>query len=781
MALAPGQVETSQVSRSARRGWRHVADSVVGSDPGLNQLRTALSAVGAVGLAIAAEYLFVKASGALQTSIPSGAPPGVVGRVAALNHASLVTAIVIGAIVAIVAALAVTDPAPRGQLATLLWFPLPLIGGLAVGIELRQWRVLSLTIIVIVLMIGAYLRGYGPRWLLAGVLLFLGYLTGFVLGASTPIGDVGWLAAEIGVGLIAVMAVKLLVVRADPTRALRRTRRSLEARLRSAVQMVATAFEQPGGRSHWRLQRRLVRVNEAALMIDASLSGARASAHSAKLVRQRLFDLEHALSELAALTEAMAGLDLPFGVRSAARQALTAAQDGMTGGAREKAREILGCLDEPDCPWPATSAAGPDPREISGEFAASVLDYADASQNWSDLDTGVRQPQQPDTADTRFIPGTKLFAGWLPGTAIVSARASLATGIRSGPAHVRLKPNVRAAIQIGVAGGLAVIAADARSPQHLFWAILAVFLVFFGTNNSGEQVARAVAGIIVSTGVVLLSGHSDAAAIVVVLISVFLGSYLLRINNAFLVAGITIALSELYVQFNEYSNGLLLLRLEETAIGVGIAGATVILVLPLYYTGVLRVALAAYVRALSELLSAVADALPGPSAVSATGTDLPLLRTRTRAMDAAYQALLAAAGPLSRHPLRGRREKVRSVIAAAGDSHQQAGALAATIPHLDNLDERSLGGLTLAAHTMQGSLAALLARIDYPGTGIYTRSTALLDDLSERLPLTSGSPDRRQRAVHDLRNADAAMARLAVTFGMPTDELDLPSPASTQC
>lgn len=34
--------------------------------------------------------------------------------------------------------------------------------------------------------------------------------------------------------------------------------------------------------------------------------------------------------------------------------------------------------------------------------------------------------------------------------------------------------------------------ANARSPQHFFWAILAVFLVFFGTSNSGEQVTRAV-------------------------------------------------------------------------------------------------------------------------------------------------------------------------------------------------------------------------------------------------------------------------------------------------
>ena len=140
----------------------------------------------------------------------------------------------------------------------------------------------------------------------------------------------------------------------------------------------------------------------------------------------------------------------------------------------------------------------------------------------------------------------------------------------------------------------------------------------------------------------------------IVIVAVFLGSYLMRVNNAFLAAGITVALSQLYIQFNEYSNGLLLLlRLEETAIGCGIAGATVILLLPLYYTAVLRAALAAYVCGLSELMGAVIDALPGPSAGS-DGDTAPLaaLRTRARAADAAYQALRAAAHPLSRHPRR---------------------------------------------------------------------------------------------------------------------------------
>lgn len=137
MTSAVGQLGVSQPLQSARRGWRRVSDRVAESDPGLNRLRTALAAALAVGLAIAAEYLFVRESGALRGGIPPGAPLGVAARVDAISHVFLITAVVLGAIVATVAAVAavaVTDATPRGQLITLLWFPLPLIGGLAAGL-----------------------------------------------------------------------------------------------------------------------------------------------------------------------------------------------------------------------------------------------------------------------------------------------------------------------------------------------------------------------------------------------------------------------------------------------------------------------------------------------------------------------------------------------------------------------------------------------------------------------------------------------------------------------
>src|SRR6202035_5536919 len=109
-----------------------------------------------------------------------------------------------------------------------------------------------------------------------------------------------------------------------------------------------------------------------------------------------------------------------------------------------------------------------------------------------------------------------------------------------------------------------------------------------GVNNSGEQAGKAlyrVAGTVVGIGigslVVDVVGHHAYWSITVILVTLFLGLYLMRINYAFMVVAITVMVSQLYVQLDEFSNSLLLLRLAETSVGAGGAVLTVPLVLPL--------------------------------------------------------------------------------------------------------------------------------------------------------------------------------------------------------
>ena len=87
----------------------------------------------------------------------------------------------------------------------------------------------------------------------------------------------------------------------------------------------------------------------------------------------------------------------------------------------------------------------------------------------------------------------------------------------------------------------------------------------------------------------------------VILASLFFGLYLNRISYAFMVLGITVAVSQVHEQLGEFSNSLLLLRLEEPALGAAVAMAVVNLVLPLPTRRVLRIAFRDLVRAVGRL------------------------------------------------------------------------------------------------------------------------------------------------------------------------------------
>jgi len=189
---------------------RRLVNWLVGSDPGLNRLRSAALSVVSIGLILAAEALFVRLTGALQ--ITGGAARSVVSsaKVASANHEYLVVMMLLGAMVGMTSSF-VGDPKAKGQLVTLLLLPLPIVTTLTLGLWLGDDRPLCLTLLVIITTIGTYLRRFGPRGMLAGILLFLGFFLGFFLHAAVTVHDLGWLTAAIGLGLAVAMAVRFVL------------------------------------------------------------------------------------------------------------------------------------------------------------------------------------------------------------------------------------------------------------------------------------------------------------------------------------------------------------------------------------------------------------------------------------------------------------------------------------------------------------------------------------------------------------------------------------------
>jgi uncharacterized membrane protein YgaE (UPF0421/DUF939 family) len=721
-----------------------------------------------IAVILEAEWLFVHFTHALQIQTHGARLPAVqAAQVATANHGSLVIAMLIGGLIGLLFVSEVTDKTARGQLVTTLLLPGPMIAGLVLGITLGGDRILSLASFAVILAIGTYGRRFGPRGFIAGMLLFMGDFIGFFLHGAITLGDLGWLAAEIGVGLAVALAVRFALFYPRQAKAVERTQRSFAARARKVAALALEVLDSPGRAASdaRRLQRQLVRLNEAALMIDAQLGDpdAVAGGPSAQLLDQRLFDVELALTNIARFAVAMARIGLPASQHLQACRALRDLVRGQNQGARSHAARLIGLLDE----------AGPVPDGedraavvVVHRFAGSVIILADAITEW--MAAGATGEGQG-----AFQPSVQLFGGWLPGSAQVSNDASLEPGMRLSE-RVRLPRYTRTAIQMGVAVGAAIALGDLLSGRRFYWAVIAAFITFMGANNSGEQVRKAlfrvagtVVGVAVGSLLVPAIGHHTYWSIAVILVTLFLGLYLVRINYTLMAIGITVLVSQVYVQLDEFSNSLLLLRLEETALGAAVAIVVVMLVLPLRTRRVLRVAVRDQVQAVARLAGHATDHLLGQDHDTET-----TLRSDARAVDAAYQAITTTAQPVRRN-LSGLIDEdigraVRLVSAARNYSRNLVADAAVAGP----LDAGTRPDIELASATLRESLDVVAGALTGPRDGVYTRSSALFDQAERCIEERSGIAGPQQFAIGDLKLIDGTMAQMAEVLGLSITDYD---------
>lgn len=758
-------------------------DRLAGSDPGLNRLRMASQAVIAIGLALLAEYWFVHLTHALQVDTHGAAlPKAQAALIHAQHHGLLIVAMLLGAIVAMISSFGANDPVPRTQLVTLVLVPIPMLAAMALGLSIASHRVLALGSLAVILAVGTYLRRFGPRGFLAGMLLFMGDFFGFFLHGEVHVRDLGWLAAEVGVGTLVAIVVSFTVFYPHRRRALGRAQRSFAARARRVARVALEVFDDAAAptagsrpardpRAIRRLHRELVRLNEAALMIDAQLAdpAALSADSSARILHQRLFDIELALTNLVRFSESLAYLDLSTTRRAAVRDALTAVRYGNLERAELAARALLDLL-ETDEPQPA--APSPEARNatvLAQRFASSVIGYAEAGREW--LEAGNRATSEE--TEEAFVPASLLFAGWLPGSAMVSAQASM----ERGPARadkLKLAPYTRTSIQMLVAVSGAIALGDVLNGRRFYWAVIAAFITFMGANNAGEQIRKAalrvagtVVGIMLGSALVHVIGDDTAWSLVAILAALFAGLYLMRISYAFMVTGITIMVSQMYVQLDEFSNHLLVLRLEETALGAGVAILTVLVVLPLRTRHASSVAVREYVSALQELVRRADERLDDSAA-------RPSLRDEARAVDSAHQSLVTTVKPLQRSPFGAVDDDIAGLLHVASASRHYARDLVTDLSRCVQLDTQTGEEIHHALSVLTTSLGQVVsAGEDRTGKEKYTRSASLLVDADRRLSSDQaaiGSP--ALLVIRDLQTLDGAMATLASLAQVEVTDLD---------
>ena len=434
-------------------------------------------------------------------------PAAQAAQVTVANHDYLVIMMLLGAIVGMLSGFGVVEPDARGQLISVLFLPVPMLAALALGIAVGGHRILSLVLLAVILAAGTYLRRFGPRGVASGMLLFMGFFFGFFLHGPITIGDLGWVVAAVCLGDAVALVVRFGLFYPRPAHALQRTQRSYAARARKVAALALELFEDPAHseRDVRRLQRHLVRLNEAALMVDAQLGDPaavgrrvlRTAAPSAPL-RHRARPHQHRpLRRRPWHVSTCRWISAPrCSWRCETSPPASSRAPPNTPGTLPRA-------PPPPCPGPLASGDDLTAVVVPHRFAGSVIALSAAGTEWLALGT-MDEGDGPPASQATFEPAVTLFGGWLPGSAQVSAVASAERGIapgrpgRSGALHPRRHP-----------GGCGRRRSPLRwvtslSGRRFYWAVIAAFITFMGVNNSGEQARKGlyrIAGTVVGIGI----------------------------------------------------------------------------------------------------------------------------------------------------------------------------------------------------------------------------------------------------------------------------------------
>lgn len=675
----------------ALRGWaRESWDRVVASDPGLHRLRMALSAAAAMATALGLEYGYARATHA--------------------GTEGIVIAMLLGTVIAMIGSMALAGPRAWPKVRIAVFFPIAIGAGMVPGVAVTGNADLTLAAFVAVMFVAVYIRRFGQPYFFHGFMIWMGYFFAAFLHARWS--EMPSLLADVALATGWVLLLSITVLRTHPRRTLRRVLRAFDARTRAVARVCADLLatgsdEARRARLGRRLHSRQSRLAEAALIVEGWSAEPEAlpPGWSATALRRRLLETHLAVDEFAAAAKSLIPADDRVTDESARIAGHLARREDQA--AASHARRLL-----------ALDRVGPDkaahPRDVHARrLATAALEF---------IDLAARADTPPEVDDAEeFSPAIRLALGALPGSPAVAG--GVAARGRWSPLS-RIPLTTRQAIQVAVAGTLAIIAGRELSQARYYWAVIATFIAFTGTATrsetsikAGNRVLGTLLGFGVGLGLVHLTAGHTIWLLAVIVASMSCGFYVVSVSYAGMIFFVTIMVSQLYSALHEYSPDLIVLRLEETAIGAAIGIAVALVVLPTSTRDTVDVASRRYFSALADLSRAIAARLTGDRADVAPGPGTRDLDALTRALDVRLQQLSLVARPLTHSQGRAfilRNDPVlarqRITMYAAVTRQIRRSALAAQRSPSDTLEAAALSQTYAALADVAADLAETPAR-----------------------------------------------------------------------
>ncbi|MGA5699062.1 FUSC family protein [Peterkaempfera bronchialis] len=748
-------------------------DRFTASDPGLIRLLSASDTVGGIVVTLA--------------------------LLAAL-HAP-VTLLVVGAVATMASSFAITEPRLRDQAVThALGLPAALLSVVLAAL-LVSHRVIA-DLVFIALIFGAvYIRRFGKRGTALGMIAFqLFFVSQFVQAGP---GMLPQLCGAVAVAFASGALVRFGILRTDPERTLERLQRAFRVRLGRVLDVLAEVAA-PGlsaplpDRAVADLHRSTARLHECALMIQSRLEAGTPDARTAALVQRRVAEAEIATERLGILLlRALepAGQDADYtltlhlpghlpapgtspgpeatgpdvaALRTLERELralrllidLTAEQRRGTGYAVVRNR-LLGYRG--DGRLPDASPAVQDAFRGVGELARAMLGLHLALDQ--DRDSA---DDSPETARSR----EELEAE------DVSLAAEEEDEDRATPTGI--SPATRAAFQVATGSGLAILGGELLSPQRWYWAVLTCWVVFINTASTGEILIKGyrrligtIVGVVAGLALAVVVGGDPWLAFALVIVCIFGMSFTAPLSYTLMSFFVTMMLGLLYTLLHTFSTAVLVLRIEETALGAACGLIAAVLVLPVDTGRRTDEQLRQVLQRLDDVVSAAVARLSGAPAADLSDSGL---LTRARDLDTALDGLRRAVKPLTHpiSPLRARRRNARHVMGLLETCAYHARSLAATAEQIP--DSQPMAGdprLAEAAGRIDRNLRTLIRWIAKPerGTTLETGpDVAAL--LGEPLQGTVAL-----RVLRHLQRMDEGILGLARPLGLGTALADRDGPA----
>ncbi|MEW2290756.1 FUSC family protein [Streptomyces sp. NPDC047841] len=722
------------------------------SDPGHIRLLSALSAVAAV-------LLTLGVLAALQASVPI---------------------LVTGALTATVSTVSVTEPLPRDQALTLAAGAPVALAITAVGSALTPYRIAADVVFVLVIFVAIYIRRLGARATTLGVFAFqLFFVTQLVQSGVDQLAQL-CLAVLVAFGSSAL--VRFAILPSPPEWTLARLQRAFRLRLVLVLDALIAVTE--GGPKSPRadravddLRRQAARLHTGAMMIQDRLETDTLDRRTVGLIQRRVAEAETAVERLAVLVLRVLwpGADVdtltrhltnirPFGPPIDARDAATLPALGLelrtlravarprSAGADpvEPSNRLLGYRNDEHLP--GASPVMQDVFRSAGEFAHALF--------------GLRLAVEGDTSASQDGPEATRSREELK-----EEDSDLAREAETKQDSPRIRPTTRTALQVATGSALAVVGGELLSPQRWYWAVFTCWVVFISTTSTGELLVRGyrrligtVSGVIAGLALATLIGDDPWTAFAFVILSVFGMYYTTAVSYTLMSFFVTTMIGMLSSLLHALTPGVLVVRIEETAVGIACGLAAALLVLPVRTRERTDQLLCDVLERLRAVLAQSLAQLGGRA-----GGD-PL--DPARGLDSALESLRLSLQPLitQSSPLRSRRRTALRVLGLLETAAFHARSLATTAQLMPVGVRTGADPCLLAeADRIDRNLVTLIDQVTDGGKGETPLERGW--ESPARLPVGDTAPAEEvhatRRVLRHLQRVDKSVQGLARTLGIP--------------